>query len=396
MKKSDGIEIIGPKFGYLNLLDAEIEEELKKDEKDRVKGNTSRFNPLRPSSAGKCSRELAYDLSEFRGYGVYKKELLEPRVVRLLSLGYSIEFSALRNFSKYVKGLDQRYGQTTITLFEVKRGKGYSSELIEGKPDSCFFLEVPGEMGRVYKSIMDVKSFGDGWHKAFKTRMEGTLEKLSDMESLIHLGENSFYAPDVKEFIEELGPQDFIVDNIIQLNLYACSEFMKQRGIDHAWIYKYNKNNSSHYEIRFKPCMDLYKQAQNKFNKISVQVDKDKGPGGVNKDFSLGSIRCAFCKRKEECWGRDAKEVEREFYKTLPPKKWPVDTHKMENGDELESLFLEYENKQKEAKKIAKIEEKILKLLMDKKISKVRTSESKIYEVKNLRTKGMVLRRGKL
>ena len=56
------IKIPGPQFGLNELIDVYT------DVSDQWK-----FNPIRPSSAGKGERELGYELMEFRGYATYEK-----------------------------------------------------------------------------------------------------------------------------------------------------------------------------------------------------------------------------------------------------------------------------------------------------------------------------------
>jgi hypothetical protein len=77
--------IPGPQAGLNEIIDAFtmqiIEEKAKKN----------KFNPLRPSSAGKCEKELGYELMEYKGLATYDKELLPPAVNRLLNLGHQIE-----------------------------------------------------------------------------------------------------------------------------------------------------------------------------------------------------------------------------------------------------------------------------------------------------------------
>jgi len=393
------MDIPGPEFGYTDLLDYEIQNSLKKEDKERQEGIV-RWNPLRPSSAGFCARRLAYDTAEYRGKGTYPKDIIDPRLHRLFDLGHSVEFSALRIFDRQIKGLTQKYRQQSLSFFKIKRGNAEPEELLEGKPDSVFFLDLPdGEGGEVtHKSIMDVKSAGDGWTQGYKGRWERTLEKFQNMETLVTISDTgkAFFSPDIVATIDELG-DDFIVDNIIQLNLYGRADFILERGVDHCWLYKYNKNNSDHYEFRWVPDQRLVDLVEEKFNDVSIKVDQERVEE-VEKDYVLGSMHCSLCPRKKQCWGDE--DAKRAFYKTLPPKRWPRDTNRLERGGEIEALFDKYLTHAPSVDKMKRVEDDIVKLMVEMKEKKIRLAAGGIWEVRFLKSVGKdgahVLRKGKL
>ncbi len=361
-------KIPGPPVGYTDLLDYETSQKLKKDQEAYKSGEKKRYYPLRPSSAGFCSRRLAYELMEYHGHAEYGREIIKPNVHRLFALGNSVEYSVLRQF-QLVNIVQTRYKQQVLTCFELNSGK-----IIEGSCDACFISDK-------YKCIMDVKSVKDGFSKAYPTRWDDTLAKFSEMKTLQKISDTAFYAEDVVAFIKELG-EDFLVENIMQLNVYACADFMIKRGIDHAVIYKYNKNDSRHYELRFKPSQALADKVEKKFNLIDQAV-ANKDPNAVPKDYVLGAMHCAFCPFKKQCWGDD--NTLRAWFKTFPPRKWPVDITKC-NVDHLVSNFHEYEEL------LELIEEKkmcadiITKTLVEGKIQKIRLDNGHVYEVKYLKS----------
>lgn len=370
MTESVQSNILGPPVSYCDLLDHEITEKLKRDE-------YKKGFPLRPSAAGYCSRRLAYDLMEYKGFAVYDKEMMEPHVWRLLNLGHSVEYSALKNL-ELLPGFTLRYKQQMVSIFRLDPTEdGNPGQLIEGAMDVVLWNEQ-------YKALLDVKSAKDGFSAAFKTRWDETLEKFNGMKSLTPIGDNNnaWYADDVEALIDELNG-DFLVDNLYQLNLYACSDFLRERGIDHAVVYKYCKNDSRHYEIRFKPSMALFEKTREKFNKILQAIVKEKDPEKVDRDSYLGSFRCAFCPHKKQCWG-DADAL-KEWFKNFPKKAWPDNLSDIDDPS-LPALFEQFEAAGEAASEQSTIEMQICDILVANKILKVKLDNEHVYEVKFLKT----------
>lgn len=356
-------KVLGPAVGYTDLLDFEITEKLKGEAKEK-------FFPLRPSSAGQCSRRLAYDLMEYYGHEKYEKELQEPNVYRLLSLGHSIEYSALRHF-ELLMGFKLKYKQQVVTVAQLKSFADEEAPLIEGSMDVVLWSDK-------YKCVLDVKSQKDGWSAAYKSRWEETLDKYNEMQSLERIGESAYYADSLDALVEELG-DDFLVDNLLQLNLYATSDFAKERKLDHGVIYKYNKNTSHHYEIRFRPSDTLTAKTVKKFQDVYNAV-MQKNPELVTKDCQLGSARCAFCPYKAKCWGQDALKA---WFKTFPKKQWATKSSEVAG---VEELFIAYEALEATLDNREKIEQDIIKLLVDKEVRKIKLANGKVWEVKYLKS----------
>ena len=371
-------KIPGPPVGYTDLLDYEITEKLKSEQAEYKAGTKKRYFPLRPSAAGYCSRRLAYELMEYYGYAEYPREVREPNVYRLLELGHSVEYSSLRQF-QLVTLVRPTYKQQVLTCFALDEPEDDgSTKLIEGSCDACFISDK-------YKCIMDVKSVKDGFSKAYATRWTDNLAKFSGMETLEKISETAFYADDVEAFLAELGMDDFLVENIIQLNLYACTDFMRERGIDHAFIYKYNKNDSRHYELRFRPSLDLAKSIEEKFDLINNCV-KNQEPEKVPKMFSLGTMHCSFCPFSKKCWPET--DAKKEWFKTFPKKKWPIDSRRCNQHTQLEGLFVEYEDRVKAVAELKDLETRIKTVLLDDadKIKKIKLDNGHVYELKYLKS----------
>lgn len=382
------MSVLGPEVGWTDLLDYEITEKLKREQAAKLEGKVKGTHPLRPSSAGYCGRRLAYDLMEFRGYANYNKPLLEPHVYRLFELGHAIEWQALKTFH-LIPGVTQKYKQQILTFFSLERGvEGQPEEIVEGSTDFVLWNER-------FKGIGDVKSKKDKFSSAFKTGWDEELERIGMMESVTPLSATAFWVEDLPAFIEELG-DDFLNDNLYQLNLYANADFIKSRGIDHAFLYRYCKNDSRHMEIRFKPSVEVYKEVQEKFNAVAIAVDHKK-PDIIPKDFVLGSIRCAFCPYQQACWGDEA-NASKAFYATLPKKKWPTDIHRLADAEVAASLFEEFEELERMVDKKERVEKEIIKLLDAEDVPKVKLSSGHVYEVKKLKTPRphFELRRAKL
>lgn len=366
-------EILGPECGFTDLLDYEINEKLKAEQLAKKEGKV-RYHPLRPSSAGHCSRKLALELMEYRGKAFYNKPLIEPHIYRLFELGHLVEYASLRTL-QLIKVVEQKYKQQSVTLFQLDRGKGFEKELIEG---SCDFVLYSSK----YRCIGDVKSKKDGFSSYRSTKWDEELDKFSKFSSLTKLSPTAFYANDLTAFIEELG-DDFLVDNLLQLNLYGCSSFMQERGIDWAFLYRYNKNDSRHMEIRFRLSKGEFKNVEAKFNKVAKAVDSDNLPESC--DFSLGTIRHAFCDCHKMLPYSETDPV-RAFFKNLPSKVWPKDAGTLKANIALLESYARYQIGILAEKATAKAEAEIIEILTQAKISKVKFEDGEIFEVKLLKS----------
>lgn len=364
-----------PDMGYVDLLDAAL------TAKEENKDHTKSYFPLRPSSAGKCERALFYALEEHRGKKICDKTPMEPNVIRLLSLGHSIEYSMIQSFYEMAKQFDFRikYKQHVVSTMKLNDGK-----IIEGSIDFCLESDE-------YKCVCDAKSKKDAFSKAFKTRFDDELDKYSKYKSLRQLSATCFYAEDLAAFIDELG-NDFKIDNLLQLNLYSCSRFFVERGYDHASLLYYNKNDSRMMEIRFKPDPLMVEVVKEKFQKA---YDAKKA-SDTEKTYRLGSIRCAFCPYNKVCWS--SKDPLKEWFATLPKKSFPKDIGKIKGKSELKKLFKKYEDLEEISSEKGRIEEELCDILSEKKINKIKLDNGNVYVVKLLKSprEHMELRRSKV
>lgn len=357
--------ILGPPTGYTDIADAALVEKMKVDAQNKG-------FPLRPSAAGSCGRKLAYELMEYSGKAKYEQEPMEPDTYRLLNLGHSVEYSALRNFEA-IPAFKLRYKQQALTMFKLPAAGEFPERLIEGSLDVVLWSDK-------YKCVLDVKSTKDGWSVAYKSRWDDTLAKYSRMKSLVKLSETAFYADDLEAFLVELDG-DFVVDNMLQLNLYACSDFLVERGVDHAVILKYNKNTSQQYELRFRPSPKMAQVTQDKFNRVYQAIGTGAGPEAVKQDASLGSMRCAFCPYSKQCWNEDSLKA---WFKGMPKKDWPKDASYI--SSDMPQLFSMFERAAEADSVRAKYERDILTVLVEKGITKVRLANGNIYEARHYKS----------
>lgn len=367
--------IKGPEScGYVDLLDYMLVKQAEEKEA-KLKSGELKINPLRPSAAGKCSRALALELDMFRNGTYYARPPTEPRISRLLDLGHSVEFHALKQF-RVLEVLQQKYKQQVLSFFEVERGSPeFERQLIEGQCDFVLYSDS-------YKCIGDVKSKGDRFSYSHKSKWDEDLERYSKMKTATVLSEQAFWVEDLPAFLDELG-EDFMVDNFLQLNLYANADFIKDRGINHCFLYYYSKVDSRHFEMRFNPSVKLFEKVREKFNRVSIAVDNKEIPTGC--DFTPGSIRYAFC----DCHTMlpyAANDPVKQWFKSLPPKSWPKDLNKLPNSPDLTKLFEEFEGALEASKVKDKIELKIVKELLEQKVNKVKLDNGNVYQLKFLKT----------
>jgi hypothetical protein len=385
-------KVLGPQAGYVEILNHYTQEAI-----NEYEAAPSKYNPLRPSSAGKCERELGYEFMEFRGLAKYPSEPKSPETHRLLNFGHPIETHVIWQFQDAFKRMPKpiqiKYKQHTLSFFKLADGTR-----VEGNIDMTFISEKHG-------ALVDVKSKKDKFSAFYKTSWDEMTAQMSAMKSVHKFGEDAYWVEDLAEFIKELD-DPFFAANFYQLNLYFWDEhsFIREKGIDHAAILQYNKNDSRMREIRFKPCETIYQETKDKFLRVQEVVDRDKSPDALKKDYVLGSSKCGFCKFRGKCWESTDEAVLKEHFKTWPKKFWPKDIDRLEAGtaSQLKGLFKEYLETATQADKAAKLEESIIKLLDAAQVRKIKLSEDAIYEVKHLKTGGVgggpraVLRRSKV
>jgi hypothetical protein len=364
-----------PPIGFVDMVDIHAA----KLADTEVSKPNNRF-PLRPSSAGDCDRALAYSYAEYKGYGHWPKPPMKPEMARVFSLGHSVEYDLLKHV-RNVPDIQVRYQQQVLTF-----GRLHDGTIIEGSIDGVFVHPK-------WSMIMDVKSKKSkfsSWSADSWTELD---EKLKRMRSVEVLTDTTYYADNLEVFLEELN-DPFFASNFLQLNFYACHDFITERGINLAAIIQYSKNTSALREVRFRPSKALADNVLSRFQTIALTVDETKDPTQVSQTFAFGSIKCAFCDRKDLCW--PGKNAIKEFYKSEPPKNWPKDTDRLGNdGAELETLLVELEDTLTAKSRAQQLEQKIAVICERLKVRKIRIPDGRIYEIKQLAT-GAAVRKGKL
>lgn len=379
--------MLGPDVGYVDVLNHLTEEASKKAAEE---GKYFNKTPLRPSAAGKCTRELAYELMEFHKLASYPKEAQKAELTRLFDLGHSIEYHLLKQMQQYMGEIFQvRYKQQSLSFAKLDAvSHPDMSQWLEGSIDLVLWSEK-------FKCVADVKSKKVKYSSYRADDWEEYNDKLQMMRSTKEISKSAFWVEDLEAFLLELNDA-FFAANFLQLNLYACNPFLKERGIDHAAIFQYAKNDSRLREIRFKPSQKVHDmivaKMQTALNAVD-QLDLELAP----KDFNIGSIKCAFCNYKKNCWPED--DALKLFFKTLPAKRWPKDTSRLDLvGEELEALYDGYKIAVAASDSVGTFEEAILNVCSKHKIDKLRFSDGAIYEVKLLKSprEHLELRKSKL
>lgn len=357
--------IPGPK-SYVTLLDEVV--------KNRA-ADQPNSSPIRPSNAGSCTRRIAYDYLAFLGKGERIEETRKPSVERLLKLGHFIEDHVVQDL-KDIPDMGVRFQQQLVEMFTLPLGT-----TVEGSMDAVMWSsEVRG--------VLDVKSIGDRWHNHFNTKWDSLIDGYK--KTAKEFAYNSFYVDDLEAFLKKIGPDDSLYKNLIQLNLYCCTEFMQKRGVDHGAIIRYNKNNSALMEIRFKPSLAVFETT--KLRLASVEAAGDTGDITLApKERVLGQLDCAYCPYKDECWPSAGK---RDFYKAGKPKDWATKVAEMEKAAEIADLFACREHAEAAAADLASIDSDLIQLLDGHGVHKVKLDSGEVFEVKVLKS-GAELRRSK-
>jgi hypothetical protein len=286
--------ILGPNVGYVDLVNHETIELLKREQ-----SGTSKFYPLRPSSAGKCTRELYYELQEYHGLAKYPKPLKSADTHRLLNLGHSVEWHVIKQFELAKDYFTMRYKQQVLSFAELKANNPKYAHRLEGSLDMVLWSEK-------HKCVMDVKSKKDGYDfRAKKFRWDSMNDKLRSMASVQPISDVAFWVDDLPAFLNELD-DPFFEANFLQLNLYALSSFLVERGVDHAAITQYNKNDSRLREIRFRPSKKLHDMVIQKFQTVVNAVDSGDDTLAT-RDYEEGNFKCRYCDFSKTCWAKEKK-----------------------------------------------------------------------------------------
>ena len=384
--------MLGPKEPYVKMFNRAIQ--------DRSNNQVAKF-PLRPSSSGDCRRKLAYQLEEWLGLMSYEKGQLGARKLRIFKAGHAVEYD-LKQQVKDCDGFTVKYRWQAVDFYSIEddQNKGLRFK-VQGSNDDCFCPtdEFDPEFG---KGLVDYKSKGDKWEAAYKTGWDETNDKLSKIARKVcdtttkedNRGDTEFWVEDLEKFLEDLN-DPFFAKNFYQLNGYARTEFFKAQGVDHCVLIQSNKNDSRIRVIRFKPCDKVYEKCKSIFEDVLNAVAQGSAEYAP-RDSNLGSSMCSLCPYSKQCW--DGADATKAFFKTLPPKKWPVDIWKL-NDQNLKYLFGKHCHDSEYIKnKFKAREEEIIKKMLAHKIQKIKLDNGEVWMLKWLKTPKphYELRRGKL
>jgi hypothetical protein len=363
---SDKIKIPGPEMSYVDIINEETIASINKEKE----GN---YYPLRPSAAGKCTRELAFQLAEYYDIAKYPKKPMEAETHRIFGLGNSVEYHTIQQIKSHVKSFEVRYKQAVVELFVLKspnlEPKG---RLIEGSLDGVFWSEQ-------FRTLIDFKSKKDKFSAFYKTNWDEISEKLASKEYVTQIGHDSWYITDLDTLIEEWG-DPWLIENFMQMNCYAHSEFCIKRGIDHCAVIQYNKNDSRMREIRFSPSQKAFEATKARFQNALNAVDNGD-PMKAPKDFNLGSAKCAFCPYSAQCYNDDTLKA---YFKTFPKKTWPTDVETL--GEDIAEAFEAYEKSEATYTADQAATQELIDYLTKNEITKVKLRNGRVYEVKYLKT----------
>ena len=195
----------GPSHGYLDLLE---ERTLQSSKNDMMKSTSK--SPLRPSSAGACTRQLAFKASEYFKQQNYEQEEPKSNVYRLLSLGSHIETHVIEQLNLMMPEYEVRYKQHPVNLgvIESQVVPGHT-QAVTGSIDFVLWSEN-------HRCLVDVKSKKDWGAGRFKTNWDNTSKKLEGMKSVKRLSEQAFFMEDLEQFLPELH-DPFLEANFLQL-----------------------------------------------------------------------------------------------------------------------------------------------------------------------------------
>lgn len=374
------VNIKGPPVGYVDILEEATETAIADGKAFNAQSSSS---PIRPSSAGKCTRELYYELMEFQGKAKYNKLPMAAKEHRIFNLGYSVENHILKHFTDYVKLYNVKYRQQVVGIQQIKNKDGTLNQWLEGSIDLCFWSEK-------WKCVADIKSKKDKFSASYASQWDELSNKLSTMQTVSKISDSAFWVEDLEPFLSELN-DPFFESNFLQVNLYLHSKFLQERGADHGAIIQYNKNDSRLREIRFNPSLATYDRTLRKFE-TALDAANESNPDMAPRDYSLGAVKCAFCKFKGECWEQD--DAMKSFFRTLK-KFWAKDVENLgELGSALESKFSDYSEYLTAANRAKTMESEILKLMLDGNVRKIRLTNKEIWEAKKFKHT-IALKRGK-
>lgn len=370
------INIPGPVVGITDLINYAVVEQAEKEE-TKLKQGVAEKSPFRPSSAGECERALAYKGIEYLGKNYYEKKIPEANVQLIFALGHAIEAMLLKVFEK-VEYFQVKYTQQVLSFFPLKSGDVKLDQLVEGSNDLC----LVGTFDK-WRGIVDVKSKATGIGTYKRTKWEELDDKLRKMKSVKEISPTSYWIESPEDFIKELN-DPFMAMNVWQLNLYAMSEFMRERGFDFCSLLYFSKDNSFMREIRFKPSINLYHKVEARFQS-AAKAAAQNNPMLAKQEFLLGSTKCAYCPYVKHCWGVDEQVALKESYKNNPKKVWPLDLDRNEAFYDMAYTVAEYFETDDMVHTRKELESEIMKFMLEQNVDKIQTIVAGIKVVYELR-----------
>ncbi len=369
--------LLGPKTGYVDLL-----EKYQAEKNEKASTNPRTFNPLRPSSSGKCAFELAKEYAQFKGLTPTNQEVINPALSRIFSLGHSIEWNLIKQFEEPRK-FNVRYKQQVVRFFQLSNG-----QWVEGSIDLSMFVE--GATG----GCLDVKSKKDRLSGFAATGWDEFNEGFSKMQSVEKVTDTLFWINDLDAFLSELK-DPWLAPNFYQLNMYCNSAFIKDSGIDHGSVLQYNKNDSRLRELRFRPSDSVFKKTQAKFNAVHDAVTLQSELPKLKRNLEFLDLKCPPVSLCRHCW--EAESL-RAYYDTLPYKEWPKDTGFLGAvGKGLEEAYASYKEAQELSEQLTEHEQTLINAIEAARLTKVKFKDGAVYQIKLLKTPKphLVLRRSK-
>jgi hypothetical protein len=354
--------LLGPATGYVDILDAHL---AKKSEAEA--SQPRRYNPLRPSSAGKCAHELATEYAQYKGLLPTNSEILEPELQRIFALGHSIEWLLIKQMQE-VPEFSIRYKQQVVRFMKLSDGTH-----LEGSLDLSIFVNNEGGICDVKSKKDRPSNFGaSGWDEAD--------EGYAKMKSVERVTDCLFWINDLDAFLEELN-DPWLPTNFLQLNIYANTEFIRESGITHCSLFYFNKNDCRLREMRFRPSETVFAKTTAKFARVHDLVSQATKE---NIGQAVDGARCKVSSNCRYCWPDESRKV---YFATLKPKVWPKDTSYLgKTGQELERLFAEYEEGMLIEAATNQVGDQISRIMIDIEEDKVRLPNGNVYENKYLKS----------
>ncbi len=258
--------------------------------------------PLRPSSAGKCPKELSNAMLEYLGKSEYNPEIFKPNVSRLLKFGSYVEDHAIEQLGLLKPDYEVKYQQQELSFGVITSTVDPNiSVALKGSMD--FALVGQGKF-----IVVDCKSKKDWSARPFKTNWNETTFKLVGMKSVETISNQEFFVSDLPQFLIELD-DPFYAYNITQVNMYAHSQFLLDLGVSEGAVLQYCKNDSQMRLLRFIPSQEIFKKTITSFQTAldaGVRGDSSTVPFGYEKS----SVACRYCRFQTPC-NRDRKNAEK-------------------------------------------------------------------------------------